>query len=85
MDSLIATQDNNRKEFNEWDEVDNALRDEIIAAIEKQTEISLFDGKRIDEKEDVYYYKFNLNQNDYIDPNNIIEIKYKNKAIPEAV
>ena len=71
-------------EFNEWDEIENALTDEIIAAHEKQTEISLFDGKRSGEKDTTYYYKFSLTENEYIDPNNIIEIRYKDKIIDNA-
>jgi len=71
--------------FNEWNEVETALSNEIIAAVDKQTEISLFDGKRTGEKEKDYYYKFTLNENDYIDPNSITEIRYKDNIIEGAV
>ena len=42
--------------FNDWDEVDSALDDEIKAAQEKKTEISLFNGRRKSEKDNIYYY-----------------------------
>lgn len=70
--------------FSEWNEVEDALSTEIIAARERKTEISLFDGKRSKEKEYNYYYEFSLASDEYIDPNNIIEIRYKDKAIDEA-
>ena len=70
--------------FNEWNEVETALTDEITAAVEKQSEISLFDGKRTGEKDENYYYKFTLNENDYIDPNNITEIRYRDNIIEGA-
>ena len=38
--------------FNEWHEVYEALTNEIDATREKQSEISLFDGKRKKEKND---------------------------------
>lgn len=70
--------------FSEWNEVEDALSIEIIAARDRKTEISLFDGKRSKEKENNYYYEFSLASDEYIDPNNIIEIRYKDKAIDEA-
>ena len=76
----IATKDT----FNDWHEIDDALRDEITAAIEKQTEISLFDGKCTAENKESFFYRFTLNENDFIDPNNITEIRYKDKVIQEA-
>jgi hypothetical protein len=70
--------------FNEWHEVYEALTNEIDATREKQSEISLFDGKRKKEKNDSYYYSFILNANEYIDQNNITEIRYNDRIIEGA-
>jgi len=75
---------NQLSSFNDWVEVDSALNDEIKAAQEKQTEISLFNGKRKSEKDNIYYYKFSVNTDDRIQSDHITEIRYKNNVLEGA-
>ena len=83
--SLEGNDDENSiKIFDDWGDIDRSLQNEINASLEKRTEISLFNGKIISKTKESIFYSFRQNNNDFIDVNNILEIKYKDKAIPET-
>jgi hypothetical protein len=72
------------RDYLNWNEISSALDAEIIAAQDKKTEYTIYDGRRGKILNDLIVYTFHLSGEEKIDPNNITEVRYNDSPIPNA-
>ncbi|MBT7790788.1 MAG: hypothetical protein HN757_18160, partial [Calditrichaeota bacterium] len=71
-------------EFLDWDGIVQALDSEIVAAREKKTEHTLYNGHRTHQFQERMIYTFQVSGEGKIDPNYITEIRYKDQPLDGA-
>jgi hypothetical protein len=71
-------------EFLDWDGIVQALDSEIVAAREKKTEYTLYNGNRTHQFQERMIYTFQVSGEGKIDPNYITEIRYKDQPLDGA-
>ena len=67
-----------------WNAIVHALDSELVAAREKKTEYTLYNGRRTHHFQDRMIYTFRLSGEDKIDPNYITEVRFRDQAVKNA-